>query len=381
MSYSHVPPLLRGLLRRRDTGPFVISRPQVWDERAIRLAVGAGAGAGAGSVAGLAGELGSQIAAGAGEPHAGIFSVEGLGSFYLGESYEEALALSEGRPLAAAEFSGQLTGRMAGRICLVTGGAQGFGEELVRHLNAEGAFTYIADINIEKARQLEAELNKTGRTSLALEVDVANEESIKTMIADVVKATGGLDLFISNAGIVRAGSVKTMSQADFDIVTNINYTAYFLIVKHLAPLLALQNAARGDYFTDIIQINSKSGLQGSNKNAAYAGGKFGGIGLTQSFALELVEDNIKVNSICPGNFFDGPLWSDPEKGLFLQYLKAGKVPGARTVADVRDFYNAKIPMGRGCRGEDVARAVYYAVEQKYETGQAIPVTGGQIMQN
>lgn len=274
MSYSHVPPLLRGLLRRRDTGPFVISRPQVWDERAIRLAVGAGAGGG--EVAGLAGELGSQIAAGAGEEHAGIFSVEGLGSFYLGESYEDALALSEGRPLAAAEFSGQLTGRMAGRICLVTGGAQGFGEELVRHLNAEGAFTYIADINIEKARQLEAELNKTGRTALALEVDVANEESIKTMIADVVKATGGLDLFISNAGIVRAGSVKTMSQADFDIVTNINYTAYFLIVKHLAPLLALQNAARGDYFTDIIQINSKSGLQGSNKNAAYAGGEIRG---------------------------------------------------------------------------------------------------------
>lgn len=94
-----------------------------------------------------------------------------------------------------------------------------------------------------------------------------------------------------------------------------------------------------------------------------------------------MEDNIKVNSICPGNFFDGPLWSDPEKGLFLQYLKAGKVPGAKTVADVRNFYNAKIPMGRGCRGEDVARAVYYAVEQKYETGQAIPVTGGQIMQN
>jgi sorbitol-6-phosphate 2-dehydrogenase len=135
------------------------------------------------------------------------------------------------------------------------------------------------------------------------------------------------------------------------------------------------------YFSDIIQINSKSGLEGSNKNGAYAGGKFGGIGLTQSFAMELVADNIKVNAICPGNFFEGPLWSDPDRGLFVQYLNTGKVPGAKTIADVQAFYEAKVPMGRGCRGADVAKAIYYAVEQNYETGQAIPVTGGQIMLN
>ena len=137
----------------------------------------------------------------------------------------------------------------------------------------------------------------------------------------------------------------------------------------------------GTMFTipDIIQINSKSGLEGSNKNSAYAGGKFGGIGLTQSFAKELVSDNIKVNSICPGNFFDGPLWSDREKGLFVQYLQAGKVPGAKNVADVRKFYEEKVPMKRGCTIEDIMKAVFYLVEQKYETGQALPVTGGQIM--
>ena len=114
---------------------------------------------------------------------------------------------------------------------------------------------------------------------------------------------------------------------------------------------------------------------------AYAGSKFGGIGLTQSFALELCAYNIKVNAVCPGNFLDGPLWSDPVRGLFVQYLAAGKVPGAKTVEDVRRYYEAKVPMNRGCMPLDVARAVMYCVEQKYETGQAIPVTGGQVMLN
>ena len=140
--------------------------------------------------------------------------------------------------------------------------------------------------------------------------------------------------------------------------------------------LGLQSC--GDWL-DIVQVNSKSGLQGSNKNGAYAGGKFGGIGLTQSFAMELVTDRIKVNSVCPGNFFDGPLWSNPERGLFVQYLNSGKVPGARTIEDVKRFYEAKVPMNRGCFPADVAKAILYSVEQKYETGQAIPVTGGQVM--
>ena len=72
---------------------------------------------------------------------------------------------------------------------------------------------------------------------------------------------------------------------------------------------------------------------------------------------------------------------DPERGLFIQYLKAGKVPGAKTVEDVKAYYESKVPMNRGCLPVDVARAVFYCVEQKYETGQAIPVTGGQVMLN
>jgi sorbitol-6-phosphate 2-dehydrogenase len=83
--------------------------------------------------------------------------------------------------------------------------------------------------------------------------------------------------------------------------------------------------------------------------------------------------------VCPGNFFEGPLWSDPETGLFVQYLRTGKVPGAKSIADVKKFYESKVPMGRGARIEDVMRAILYLVEQEYETGQALPVTGGQVM--
>ncbi len=188
-------------------------------------------------------------------------------------------------------------------------------------------------------------------------------------------------MFISNAGVLKAGSVKEMSLKDFQFVTSVDYTGFFICTKFASPLLALQNKATGRYYTDIIGISSKSGLEGSNKNGAYAGAKFGSIGLTQSFALELITDNIKVNSICPGNFLDGPLWSDPHRGLFVQYLNTGKVPGARTVADVRAFYEAKVPMGRGCETADVVKAVCYVIDQKYETGQALPVTGGQVMLN
>ena len=92
-----------------------------------------------------------------------------------------------------------------------------------------------------------------------------------------------------------------------------------------------------------------------------------------------MEYRIKVNAICPGNFLDGPLWSDPRNGMFVQYLASGKVPGAKTVEDVRRFYESKVPMLRGCRPKDVARAVIYLIEQEYETGQALPVTGGQQM--
>ncbi|MBA7612120.1 3-phenylpropionate-dihydrodiol/cinnamic acid-dihydrodiol dehydrogenase [subsurface metagenome] len=267
------------------------------------------------------------------------------------------------------------------KIAIVTGAAQGFGKGIAESLAKEGANVILADLNEDMARENASKLNREyGQGKfLALEVDVANEDYVKNMIWETVAEYGGIDIFISNAGVLKAGSLESMDLESFELSTKVNYTAFFLCTKYASEPMKIQYRFNQDYFSDIIQINSKSGLEGSKKNFAYAGSKFGGIGLTQSFALELMEYNIKVNAVCPGNFFEGPLWSDPEEGLFIQYLRSNKVPGARTIKDVRKFYESKIPMKRGCQIEDIAKAIFYIIDQKYETGQVIPVTGGQIM--
>jgi len=347
-----------------------------------------------------------------------IVILENIGIFYLGESYDNAINIknnfedilknikvksepSEPQDCIEKKNSKIVTDNNCNRsseecrndgksnrnnivknkIAVVTGGAQGFGESIVRELTKSECLVFIADINVKGANQLAEELNiKYKRTTaLSIKVDVTDEDSVRKMIYEIIKKAGGIDIFISNAGVLKAGSVKEMEFSEFSFVNEVNYFGYFLCVKHASKVMALQNIPSKKYFTDIIQINSKSGLKGSNKNSAYAGSKFGSLGLTQSFSLELIDDNIKVNSICPGNFFEGPLWSDPDKGLFVQYLRTGKVPGAKTIEEVKRFYESKVPMKRGCTGEDVVKAIYYLIDQKYETGQAIPVTGGQVM--
>ena len=267
-------------------------------------------------------------------------------------------------------------GRLGGRISVVTGAAQGFGRGIAEELYREGASVVIADLNEALAKDAASAL---GGRALAVWTDVTSEESVAAMIGTCVDRFGGLDLFVSNAGILKAGSLDEMEKSDFELVTRVNYTAFFTCVKYASRIMKAQHEANAEAFYDIVEINSKSGLEGSNKNFAYAGGKFGGIGLVQSFAMELAPYHIKVNAICPGNYYDGPLWSDPEHGLFVQYLRGGKVPGARTADDVRAYYMGKALIPRGCLPTDVARAIFYAVEQTYETGQAIPVTGGQVM--
>ena len=273
------------------------------------------------------------------------------------------------------------SGRVEGKTIVVTGAAQGFGEGIARELMGQGANIVVADLNEAVGQATADSFNSIAKNNKAIFVktNVADMDSLHILMKQTICNFGALDVFVSNAGVLRAGGLEAMTPENFEFVTNINYKAYFFCAKVASHIMKIETEKDPEYFADIVQVNSKSGLRGSKANFAYAGGKFGGIGLTQSFALELAPFRVKVNSICPGNFYDGPLWSNPENGLFVQYLAAGKVPGAKTVQDVKDFYLAQVPMRKGCNPVDVTKAILYAIEQTGETGQAIPVTGGQVM--
>jgi sorbitol-6-phosphate 2-dehydrogenase len=314
--------------------------------------------------------------------------LEGLGLLGLSANkskVEQKLATvrkeSRGADLPEHVASPQLRKPLFNKVVAITGGAMGYGEGIARLLFGEGANVVVMDINEEAGLALTRDLNSQVSTNRAwfVKADVSSLDSMKNAVFECVLEFSGLDVMISNAGVLKAGSIEDLEPEEFEMVTRVNYFGYYNSVKAAVPVMKIQNRHAEMNFGDIIQINSKSGLEGSKKNFAYAGSKFAGVGLTQSFAKELIGDRIKVNAICPGNYFEGPLWSDPENGLFVQYLKAGKVPGASTLEDVKRHYESMVPAGRGCRVEDVIKAIKYVIDQEYETGQAIPVTGGQLM--
>jgi sorbitol-6-phosphate 2-dehydrogenase len=173
---------------------------------------------------------------------------------------------------------------------------------------------------------------------------------------------------VSNAGILMAEEITEFPADKWRAVMNVNLFGYFLTAKHAArPMKAQQSGV-------IIQINSKSGKKGSFKNSAYAASKFGGIGLTQSIALDLAEYGVRVNAVCPGNLLDSPLWVN---SLYGQYAKKWGI----TEAEVRQKYIDQVPMKRGCTYDDVCNVVVFLASDQasYMTGQAINVTGGQEM--
>jgi sorbitol-6-phosphate 2-dehydrogenase len=258
--------------------------------------------------------------------------------------------------------------RLKERAALVTGAGQGLGEALARRLAAEGARVAVADVNGAAAEAVAASLSEGGAQALGLCADVTDEASVAEMVRLTVAAFGGLDILVANAGVLKAHDIQEFPLAEWQQVLQVNLTGYFLCAREAARVMAAQR--RGT----IIQINSKSGKKGSYRNSAYAASKFGGIGLTQSLALDLAPYGVRVNAVCPGNLLDGSLWQD---SLYEQYAKKWGI----TPEEVRKKYEEQVPLGRGCRYEDVANVVAFLAsdESSYMTGQAINVTGGQQM--
>ena len=253
---------------------------------------------------------------------------------------------------------------LQGKVAVVTGASQGLGEALAKRLDAEGCCVAVCDFNIEGAKAVAAQL----KNAIAIPVDVTNYEQCENMAKTVLDKWGKVDILVSNAGILKSGDIYNLTPQAFAQVTAVNLNGYFNVVKAFAP--AMLAAKKGS----IIQINSKSGRKGSFKNGAYAASKFGGVGLTQSLALEFAEAGVRVNCICPGNLLNSPLWVN---SLFKQYAANQGI----TEEQVREKYINQVPMKRSCEYDDIADVMVFLASDysSYMTGQAINVTGGQQM--
>ncbi|MCM8768429.1 MAG: sorbitol-6-phosphate dehydrogenase [Candidatus Omnitrophica bacterium] len=260
-------------------------------------------------------------------------------------------------------------GCLTNKVAVVTGAGRGLGEAIAYGLAREGAIVCPWDINQETiqkvAEKLKSDYGRTGKPGV---VDVTDARAVENEINWVVKTFGSLDILIANAGILHAYDITEFPEDIWRKVIEVNLTGYFICAKYAAKVMKQQR--RGV----IVQINSKSGKKGSFRNSAYAASKFGGIGLTQSIALDLAPYGVRVNAVCPGNLLDSPLW---QESLFDQYAKKWGI----SREEVRKKYIEQVPLGRPCTYQDVINVVIFLCDERssYMTGQAINITGGQEM--
>ncbi len=255
------------------------------------------------------------------------------------------------------------------KTVIITGGAQSLGEHIAYRFAEKGANVVIADMNYEQANKVSQNIvDKYEVKSVAVKVNVCKEEEVKNLMKNVIDNFKKIDILICNAGVVYSTKITEMPKEKWANTLNVNLTGYFLCAKEAAKEMIKRKEGV------ILEINSKSGKKGSLHNCAYSASKFGAIGLTQSLALDLAEDGIRVNAVCPGNLLDSPMWKN---GLYEQYAKKLNIPKEK----VRQAYIDKVPLKRGCTYEDVSNLVFFlsSEEASYMTGQAVNVTGGQEM--
>lgn len=258
--------------------------------------------------------------------------------------------------------------RLKGRKAVVTGGAQGIGEGIAERLANEGADLAILDLNLDVASETASRISQeTGKTVVPVKVNVTDEDDVAAAMQSARDALGGLDLLVNNAGVLKSGYICELDKKDWDFVLQVNLTGAYLCIKHAAKHMVEQEHG------SIVVIGSRSGKKGGLWNSAYCASKFGVIGLVQCVALDLAKSGIRANVICPGNALDTPLWKD----LAVQYSKKLEM----SPDEVLEHYRKRVPLGRGCDVKDIADLTVFlsSDEASYMTGQAINVTGGEIM--
>ena len=256
------------------------------------------------------------------------------------------------------------------KVAVIVGGGQTLGEFLCKGIADAGYRVVVADLNIDNANKVAEAINqKHGNgTAKGFGVDETNEESVIKLYQNVDSTFNMSDLMVYSAGVAKAAPITNFTLSDFQLSVNVNLTGYFLCAREFAKLM-LEHKIAGR----IIQINSKSGKVGSKHNSGYSAAKFGGVGLTQSLALDLADYGITVNSLMLGNLLKSPMF----QSLIPQYAKKLGIPES----EVEQVYIDKVPLKRGCDYQDVLNVLLFYASDKasYCTGQSINITGGQVM--
>lgn len=251
--------------------------------------------------------------------------------------------------------------RLKDKICLITGGAAGIGKATAEKFVKEGAKVILCDLDIKAGQAVADEL---GHGTMFYEVNVTNREEVQAWVDDVAEKFGRIDVLINNAGITRDGLfvkykdgavVSQMSEADFDLVIDVNLKGTFNCAQAVTPHMIKQGGGV------ILNASSIVGLYGNFGQTNYAATKFGVIGMTKTWSRELGRFNIRVNAVCPGFILTEMVKKMPEKIL--------------------EGLAAKTPLGRMGRPEDVANLYAWlsSDEAAYIHGAAISVDGGMIL--
>ncbi|MEO0496504.1 MAG: L-iditol 2-dehydrogenase [Pseudomonadota bacterium] len=254
--------------------------------------------------------------------------------------------------------------RLAGKVAIITGAARGIGLAFARAYVREGARVAIADINLEGANQVAAEL---GDVAIAVHLDVTQQHSIDAAIAQTTEKLGPIDVLINNAAIFSAAPIVDIERDDYSRVFDINVAGTLFTLQAVARHM-IDSGTRGS----IINMASQAGRRGEPLVAVYCATKAAIISLTQSAGLNLIEHGINVNAISPG-VVDGEHWD----GVDATFAKLeGKRPGEK-----KGEVGAAVPYGRmGTASDLTGMAVFLASDDaEYIVAQTYNVDGGQWM--
>lgn len=256
--------------------------------------------------------------------------------------------------------------RLADKVAVVTGGGRGIGAQICRAFAAEGAAVAIGDISEQSSRTVADEISKQGGQAAAWAFDVAEKQAVEQAADEIESKLGPIDIWVNNAGVSYIVDFLDCDEQLWDRTLRVNLKGTFVGCQAAIERMKFRGSGA------IVNMSSQSGKQGNSHYAAYCASKFGIIGLTQSIALEFAGDRIRANALCPGVVFT-PLWE--------QMIEDYAVKRKMKVEQVRPYLESKIPMGRLCRAEDVARAAVFLAsdEAAYITGQAINISGGTIL--